>query len=73
MFSYADAPVRVVMIDGEPWFVLNDLLAVLGIARFNRDRIDKGCTRRAPLPSGRGMQETVIVSEAGMYELVNRP
>ena len=31
-FSYDDQPVRVVEIDGEPWFVGADIARILGIA-----------------------------------------
>ena len=30
-FTYKDTPVRTVLIDGEPWFVLSDLCKVLGL------------------------------------------
>lgn len=29
-FSYADHPVRVIQINGEPWFVPSDVCAILG-------------------------------------------
>ena len=35
-FDYQDQPVRVVTIDGEPWFVLADLARVLDIASTAR-------------------------------------
>ena len=39
-FTYADQPVRVVEIDGEPWFVGADIARILGIASAS------GITRR---------------------------
>lgn len=74
-FSYGTTAVRVVMIDGEPWFVLADLCVVLGIANVGNvaDRIDEVNIRRADVENMRGqMRQTVIVSEAGMYEVVIR-
>lgn len=74
-FSYGTTAVRVVMIDGEPWFVLADLCVVLGIANVGNvaDRIDEVNIRRADVENMRGqMRQTVIVSEPGMYEVVIR-
>lgn len=74
-FVYGDQPVRVVSIDGEPWFVLNDLCAVLGLARSAsqiKDRLDGGVRQTYPLPTAGGVQQTTVVSEAGMYEVVIR-
>ncbi|WP_040281673.1 phage antirepressor KilAC domain-containing protein [Tessaracoccus massiliensis] len=75
LFSYQDTPVRVVTIDGEPWFVLNDLAKVLGLTRSAsqiKDRLDGGVRQTYPLPTAGGTQHTTIVSEAGMYEVVIR-
>lgn len=74
-FTYGTTSVRVVMIDGEPWFVLADLCVVLGIANVGNvaDRIDEVNIRRTDVENMRGqMRQTVIVSEAGMYEVVIR-
>ena len=72
-YSYHDQPVRVVTIDGEPWFVLADLTKVLGLAQFRTDRLDDGLIRNHPIPDALGrVQQTTIVSEAGMYEVVIR-
>lgn len=73
-FTYDDQPVRVIELDGEPWFVLNDLAKVLGIAAPGRlaTRLDEGVRQTHTLPTPGGMQEMTIVSEAGMYEVVIR-
>jgi len=73
-FTYGETPVRVVMIDGEPWFVLADLCRVLSIANAANVAArladgDKG-VHQADTPGGR--QNVTIVSEAGMYEVVIR-
>jgi len=60
---------------GEPWFVLNDLCGVLGIANpYNvATRIDSESLRQAEVLDGRGLlRPTNTVSEAGMYEVVIR-
>ncbi|MFD7247829.1 phage antirepressor [Streptomyces massasporeus] len=74
-FTYERQAVRVVLIDGEPWFVLGDLCAVLEIANVGnaKKRLDQGNVRQADVPNSAGyMRQTVIVSEAGMYEVVLR-
>lgn len=74
-FHFEDQPVRVLLIDDEPWFVLNDLCRVLGLTRSAsqiKDRLDEGVRQTYPLPTAGGVQHTTIVSEPGMYEVVIR-
>ena len=72
-FTYDDQQVRVVTIDGEPWFVLADLTRVLGLRQFRTDRLDDGLIRNHPITDALGRtQQATIVSEAGMYEVVIR-
>ncbi|WP_280448395.1 phage antirepressor KilAC domain-containing protein [Nocardia brasiliensis] len=73
-FTYEGATVRTVMIDGEPWFVLADLCAVLDV-RNGRDvaaRLadDQKGVGQIDTPGGR--QQMTIVNESGMYEVVIR-
>ena len=51
-FEYGDAQVRVVMVDGEPWFVLADLCRALDVANVGNvlarlDDDQKGSIRLA--------------------------
>ncbi|WP_255376477.1 BRO family protein, partial [Mycobacterium sp. NS-7484] len=74
-FTYVNTTVRVVMIDDQPWFVLADLCVVLGIANVGNvaDRLDQVNIRRTDVENARGqMRQTVVVNEAGMYEVVIR-
>lgn len=72
-FNYGDAQVRVVTIEGEPWFVLADLTKVLGIRQFRTDRLDDGLIQNHPIPDALGrVQNATVVSEPGMYEVVIR-
>ena len=74
-FVYGEQPVRVVEIDGEPWFVLADLCAVLAINNPSMvaQRLDGMNLSQAEVENSRGqMRQTAIVSEAGMYEVVIR-
>ena len=74
-FVYGDMPVRVVEIDGEPWFVLADLARVLDIADVSRlnSRLEDGVRLTHPITDSLGRtQQATVVSEAGMYEVVIR-
>lgn len=74
-FSYGEMPVRVVMVDGEPWFVLADLARVLAISDVSRlaSRLEDGVRLTHPISDSLGRtQQATIVSESGMYEVVIR-
>lgn len=75
-FNFGSQEVRVVTIDGEPWFVLNDLAKVLGLSRSASqivDRIEGDLRQAYPIRDSLGrVQNTTIVNEAGMYEVVIR-
>lgn len=73
-FTYGDQPVRVVAIDGEPWFVLADLCKVLDLAKPSRVamRIADDMKGAHLMSTPGGDQEMTIVSEAGMYEVIIR-
>ena len=65
---------RVLDVDGEPWFVLADLCAVLEIAnpRNVAARLDDGMKGVRPMDTLGGVQSITTVSEPGMYEVVLR-
>lgn len=74
VFRYGENQVRTVVIDGEPWFVLADLCAVLDIANPRNvaarlDEDEKG-VRQMDTPGGR--QSITVVNESGMYQVVLR-
>lgn len=73
-FQYGGHQVRTVVIDGEPWFVLTDLCAVLGLTTPSRvaERIDPAAVSQTHISSGGQMRQATIVSEPGMYEVVIR-
>lgn len=77
LFRYDDqTEVRVVTIDGEPWFVLADLCKVLGLTRGPSqvaERLDDGVRQTYPIADSLGRtQQATIVNEPGMYEVVIR-
>lgn len=74
IFNYQSKEVRTVIIDGEPWFVLKDVCAILGIgnSRMVFDRLDddeKGVSR---IDTPGGPQETSIINESGLYNVILR-
>ena len=76
-FDFEDHAVRVVMIDGEPWFVAADVCRVLGIANprdavsgFDDDEVRKINLNTVGLTDGiRGNPNANVISEAGVYVL----
>lgn len=71
-FQFEGRAVRVVEIDGEPWFVGKDICEVLGYANPNKSMNDhcKGVTKRHPLQTPGGMQELRILSEPDVLRLI---
>lgn len=71
LFEFDSQQVRVVLVDGEPWFVLADVCRVLEIANVGnasaRLESDMKGVHTADTPGGR--QQVTIVSESGLYEV----
>ncbi len=67
--------VRVVTIDDEPWLVGKDVATALGYAN-PRDALKKHVPDRfkrvSQIATPGGLQDTVVINEAGMYKLVMR-
>ncbi len=74
-FEFQSQPVRVVVIDGEPWFVLADLCRVLGLTNptmvANRLLADGLSHTEVTDSLGRSQQATVV-DETNLYEVVLR-
>ena len=67
--------VRVVMIDGNPWFVGKDIAIALGYKepeKAIREHIPDKFKGVSVLDTPGGKQKVVVISEAGMYRLVFR-
>lgn len=76
-FEFEGAAVRVLTIDGEPWWVATDLCTVLGIgnARQAVSQLDSDEVSQVPVTTNDGsgrVLPTNIVNEPGMYSLVLR-
>ena len=71
-FVFDEQPIRVVEIAGEPWFVGKDVAESLGYTNPNKAMNDhcKGVTKRYPLQTEGGIQDTRIISEPDMLRLI---
>ena len=69
-FSFQTAPVRVVMQDGEPWWIAADVCAVLelGNPRQAITRLDED--EKSTVISNDGGPDRNIINESGLYSLV---
>lgn len=74
VFEYQNNKVRTVDVDGEAWFVLKDVCAVLGISnnRMAADRLDDAAKGVSLIDTLGGKQEMVIVNESGLYHVILR-
>ncbi|GEK46017.1 hypothetical protein HPA02_03000 [Bisbaumannia pacifica] len=73
-FNFKSLTVRVVEIEGEPWFVASDVIKALGLYASEYRRLDdneKSLLRRAHLGLREG-RPMVIVAESGLYKLIMR-
>lgn len=75
VFEYSNNPIRTVMRDGEPWFALKDVCAVLGISnhKMTAQRLDADEVSLTDLTDSMGRQQaTTIISEFGLYNVILR-
>lgn len=73
-FAYGDRPVRVVTIDGEPWFVATDVCSVLelGNPRSSVALLDADDRDVHSMDTLGGPQKVAVINEPGLYSLVLR-
>lgn len=76
IFNYGDIPVRTVLLDDAPWWVLKDVCGVLGITNHKNvsarlDSDEKGVRLMDPLGEG-GPQQMTIINESGLYKVILR-
>ena len=71
-FTYQDAQLRVVTIDGEPWFVAGDAARMLGYrdAHNLARRLDDDEKGTHSLSTPGGTQQVGIISESGLYSAI---
>src|SRR5690606_41673708 len=69
-FHYGDRPVRTVVVDGEPWFVIADVCRVLDLSNptMAANRLDPDDLSTAEVIDGMGRtQQARISNAAGLY------
>ncbi len=75
IFQYKEVPVRTVLVDSEPWWVLADVCRVLEIenSRNVAARLDEDEKNTVHLADGiRGNPNVTAVSESGLYKVILR-
>lgn len=74
IFNYGEIPVRTILIDGEPWWVLADVCRVLDLKEPHRvaSRLDKDEKGSHLVTTPGGPQEMTIISESGLYKVILR-
>lgn len=73
-FNFNNNDVRVINIDGEPWFVAKDICTVLGISKYrdaisSLDNDERGSVKVDTLG---GIQSMTTINESGLYNLIFR-
>jgi len=71
IFKFHDHPVRIVMRDGEPWFVATDVCAALELSNPSKSVSVLDDDERSNLKLDRGGQ-LGIISESGVFTLILR-
>ncbi|QJP49303.1 hypothetical protein HKJ31_00920 [Xylella fastidiosa subsp. multiplex] len=74
-FNFHSHAVRVVMRDGNPWFVATDVCTVLGYRNPSKaiaDHLDDDERSNEQLDRSRMGSKAVIISESGLYALILR-
>lgn len=75
-FAFGPLDVRVVELEGSPWFVASDVRRALGIAQAGTNFSFLSANEIRPLPRGltsaKGMGTAKILAESGVYKLVMR-
>lgn len=77
-FNFEDHEIRVVMLDGEPWFVVKDVCRAIEITNVRQAalRIEAEDRCQTSVLTAGGAQQMWVVNESGLYELVfasNKP
>lgn len=69
-FSFSTLPLRVVVKDGNPWFVAADVLTALTLDRKALERLDDDERGVSSIHTLGGTQQMGVVNESGLYSLI---
>ena len=71
-YRFGDREIRVIDLDGEPWWIARDVCDVLEIANITHAVAGLDDDEKATFRTTKGGPEQVIISEPGLYALVGR-
>lgn len=71
-FAYEGAELRSVLVDGEPWFITADALALLDLGRSSTTALDDDEKGVHSMDTLGGKQSAAVISESGLYSLILR-
>lgn len=73
VFSFQEShPIRVVIVEGEPWFVAADICSAAGIDTTGIRKLDEDEKGLHLMQTPGGYQNVSIISESGLYTLILR-
>lgn len=74
IFNYGEIPVRTILQNDEPWWVLTDVCQVLSLGSPHKvaNRLDLDEKGRNQIPTPGGNQEMTIINESGLYKVILR-
>jgi prophage antirepressor-like protein len=74
IFNYGERPVRTLMKDGEPWWVLKDACDILGLSTPAKvaERLDDDEKGMSLIHTPGGPQQLTMVNEPGLYGVILR-
>ncbi|CAA0129267.1 Uncharacterised protein [Mycolicibacterium vanbaalenii] len=74
LFKFEHQPVRVVLVDGDPWFVARDVCTAIGLTNLSMalSRIDDDEKGVSQIDTPGGQQQMATIAESGLYSLVLR-
>lgn len=72
IFDFNGAQVRTIENNGQPWFVLKDICAVLEIDQVAgiKRRLSEEVISNHPLQTAGGLQQTTFINEDGLYDVI---
>jgi len=70
VFNYEATQIRVLQIEGEPWWVAKDVCSVLEVDQTQTRRLDDDEKGLRSIQTPGGAQEMLVVNEPGLYSLI---
>ena len=71
-FNPSNQPIRVEVINNEPWFVAQDVTDILDIDRTQTRKLDEDEKGVRKIHTPGGPQEMTVITESGLYNMIFR-